>query len=426
MCGLDDNRSKLLTATVGGLAYGGEFICEVSTPEILAGKKAFVRGVAPGEVIQAEVLKEKERYLHAKLLKVINARNERVVAACKYYSKCGGCDLQHIEIESQREIKLKMVETMLERQAKVKPQNGVELLGSKLSGYSYKRRVTLHLNQSGQIGFYKKKTREIVSINECLIATDKINKAIVLISKHSMLLSKFFSEIFIEEIEDKPYLAFIVPKNLKPNLKELTSTLKRLKDFPSFRVLHKGSEILTQSNFNLHENNPFPVACFSQGNSEGNKALVDCVLSNISETEVTDLYAGAGNFSLPLAQAGCRVNSVDLEHELIEFAKKKAFEQNLSESISFHCMSCADYIKRNKLTSTVLLDPPRTGASEVVKTIDPNTVKKIVYVSCNLPTLCRDLNYLVRLGYTLQKVYFIDMFAQTHHVETVSILDCAK
>lgn len=112
--------------------------------------------------------------------------------------------------------------------------------------------------------------------------------------------------------------------------------------------------------------------------------------------EVTDLYAGAGNFSLPLAEAGKFVDAVELDPELVALGERLAFSNRIAAGrITFTQSTCEQYVKRNALESLgYYFNPPRTGADAVAKVVDPKITKQIVYVSCGLPTLCRDAKTL--------------------------------
>ena len=165
------------------------------------------------------------------------------------------------------------------------------------------------------------------------------------------------------------------------------------------------------------------VGHFSQVNEAGNAVLQTLVKSCFTSGEdILDLYAGAGNFSFPLAEMGCKVRAVEVDPVLVKNGKQIAAGLALSGSIEFFESSCERYVTREKIPPAVLLDPPRAGAKGVVVNLDPKRTRKIVYVSCNLPSLSRDLGILVEKGYVLERVSVVDMFSQTHHVETVSIL----
>jgi 23S rRNA (uracil1939-C5)-methyltransferase len=161
-------------------------------------------------------------------------------------------------------------------------------------------------------------------------------------------------------------------------------------------------------------------------NLEGNDLLKDKVSSLVTHRDVTDLYAGAGNFSIPLAKRDHFVDAVELDPELIAFGRLAAFKNGIADNrLTFIEESCERYVKTHKLKTSVLLDPPRSGADAVAKVLNPNITRQVVYVSCSLPTLCRDVKTLADKGYSLVEMWVVDMFSQTYHVETISLLEAA-
>jgi 23S rRNA (uracil1939-C5)-methyltransferase len=171
----------------------------------------------------------------------------------------------------------------------------------------------------------------------------------------------------------------------------------------------------------------FPSGHFSQVNEEGNAELRAAVVERVSNREVLELYAGAGNFSLALAQRGHTVTAVEADAELVRYGKREALSHGLAESLNFQHSSCEKFMKSaHVLPKTLLLDPPRGGAKAALERIAARGVEEVVYVSCNLPTLARDLGLLAAQGFEVQEVLVIDMFAQTHHVETVSTAVMAR
>jgi len=165
------------------------------------------------------------------------------------------------------------------------------------------------------------------------------------------------------------------------------------------------------------------VGHFAQVNPQGNELLKQLVLDLAIGKEICELYAGAGNLSLMLAQAGRRVEAVETDEQLVKFGEKQARALKLERHLTFFNLSAERFVKEHSLLPTVILDPPRGGAKEVVKYFRPGKVKNIVYVSCNLPTLCRDLKTLVEAGYSLERVLVLDMFPQTGHVEIIAGLN---
>jgi 23S rRNA (uracil1939-C5)-methyltransferase len=140
---------------------------------------------------------------------------------------------------------------------------------------------------------------------------------------------------------------------------------------------------------------------------------------------VLDLYSGAGNFSLPLSKSSKRVISVEVNKKAAELAKKSAGLNGLS-NIEFHNVSCAEYLNSTDSVAgsvdIVLLDPPREGAKDAIAGIAHLSPKKVIYVSCDPATLARDIKLLIEAGYRLERLKPFDMFPQTYHIESLSLL----
>ncbi|MCB0311099.1 MAG: class I SAM-dependent RNA methyltransferase, partial [Bdellovibrionales bacterium] len=384
------------------------------------------REVATGELVRGKLLYEKQNLAFGELLKVLEPSAERVAPPCEYFGACGGCDLQHLSIEAQRRAKLEMISTMLKHQAGVEPADEVRILGSDLPAFNYKRRITLHLNKGGELGFFQRKTRKVIDMRECMLSTPLINQCIEQLQPFKVQLAPEFFEVFIEELEDQAHLTFIVPPHKRFAGRDFRPALSEVrKIFPFLRVLYREELLFLQQNF--EEIDPsdlenLPVARFSQGNAAGNDLMVKKVLEYVDTEEVMDLYSGAGNFAIPLAQKGHKVVAVEVDKVLHASALAQASELGLSEQIEFIRKSCEKFAKKGEFSPTVVLDPPRCGAQLVAEKLHPDATKKIIYVSCSLPTSCRDIKILCERGFRLQSVEFIDMFAQTHHVELISVL----
>ena len=421
------NRERLLTVEVDGLTYGGAFIGRIVDGEAgQIGKKTFVRDTVPGEKILATVVEEKKSYSESELTEILVESPSRIVAPCAYYLKCGGCDIQHIELSVQREVKRKMVEDTLKFQGKIVPKNGVKLVGEKLAGFGYRKRVTLHLNEDGNLGFYRQKSGDVVQIGKCLLGSDVVNDGIQKVIPHARSLAKLVGGVLLEDHSKELFIVLKIREDSThtdlpvAQKEDIAATIK------NFDVVYRKNVVSSYRNGRIvgKENiGSSSLGHFSQVNEEGNSILIDIVKEKVTSKKVTDLYAGSGNFSIPLASIGCQVDAVELDPVLAFHGEGLAASAKLSESVRFFSTSAEKFVKSNMLQPTVVLDPPRAGAKEVVKAFKQKKVKQVVYVSCNLPSLCRDLKTLSDSGYEILETSVVDMFSQTHHVETVTVCE---
>jgi 23S rRNA (uracil1939-C5)-methyltransferase len=150
--------------------------------------------------------------------------------------------------------------------------------------------------------------------------------------------------------------------------------------------------------------------------------MIHFLIEHVQGDSVTDLYAGAGNISIPLALSGRKVVAVEVDPHLVAFGEYRAKDAGVADRLTFHTKSCEKWVEKNQTEPTVVLDPPRGGALEVCKRLDPKTSPHLLYVSCYPPTFARDVQVLQEHGYTLKETHVLDMFPQTYHSELIGVL----
>jgi len=418
--------NSIITVELDSLAVGGECVGRVTAgPQALLGKKAFVPWAVPGELVEARLLEDHKKYLRTEALEVKRASPARVDAACPLFRQCGGCQLQHIDLKAQRDFKRGMVESMLRHQANLTPLAGVALIGGDLPGFDYRRRITLHVSSDGKIGFYRCGSGDVVDMENCPISSQAINAAFCQWKRLFQEAASYLASVVLEDRMGRVALGL----NLRepPDRHQLPAELlRKFKDeAPDLSVLASGKPVFSQMREGLRgvAGDAIPIGAFSQVNHDANLLLRETVVSEVRGEEITDLYAGSGNLSFPLAAQGRRVVAVESDRRLVVAGQDIAKDRKLGSGITFVNQSCESYVQEHALCEVVLLDPPRSGAKEVVRFIDPAVSTQVIYVSCNLPSLCRDLAALHAQGYTLKRTLVLDMFPQTHHVETISILE---
>ena len=393
---------------IRALAYGGALIGEVvAGPPEQIGKKAFVPFSAPNELIEIHITKEEKRLLHGQINSILESSPNRRAAPCPYFTTCGGCDLQHLDIAQQRQLKVEMVETTLRNQGGIVPINGVQLSTAELPEFGYRRRITLHLSNAGSLGFYRAGSGDVVPITKCLIASDAINHALTRLLSVTAELAPLTGTIVVEEDDAGFVSVLLIPRPASSAGSVIPRKVLEL--FPRISLRGRSSQGSEDQ----------IIGHFSQVNATGNQELIRLVCAAVGGSTVTDLYAGAGNFSIPLAKMGLSVHAVELDNALVLAGERAAKSAGLT-GVKFTQSSCEQFVKKSPLTPSVVLDPPRGGASHVVKRLHPSKTQEIIYVSCNLPSLVRDLKILKASGYKIAHTTVVDMFSQTHHVETVT------
>ncbi len=419
----DGTKSQIVQVKIDALAFGGAGIGTVSKgSEQQVGKKAFVPYVVPGELVEGVVIDEKPRYLQVRLINVLEDSPNRRHPPCPVFGECGGCALQHIDGESQRQEKLNLLRQMVLKQAGVEPLHPIELLGAQLPFYHYRRRISLHLDEGGRIGFFKVGSGDLVCIQECLLASPPINQTLKILLAQPRCELVVVAGIVLEEHCQNVFAVI----ELKDKIAQRQAVINRLiellrNQLCNFQIRSRKEILYCQESFKRRALPSLPVGHFSQVNAEGNALLVGTVIENMRNDKVTDLYAGAGNFSIPLAKNGKNVVAVEIDQKLVDYGRVLAESESVSDRLSFVRASTESFLKSNRLTETVLLDPPRSGAVKVVSALNPSDTKELFYVSCNLPTLVRDLKVLHQKDFVLEKLIMIDMFPQTSYMETVAV-----
>ena len=411
-----------IAVSITSLASGGSFVGTITAPENHAGKKAFIPYTAPGENVTATITLNKKSFVNGMLVSVANPSSERVTPPCPVFGQCGGCDLQHINLPKQRSLKSQMVADLLRVHGGIEVPGDVQVLGDDLPGLNYRRRMSFHINKKGEFGLYRKHARSIVEIDHCPISTPAINTCL---QENLQLFRECAPECETVTIEDHDEGIFIALEVHPRNDKALTTLVPKpafqelIKRIPNVQVNYRHKPIFKAEG---RATDAPPVGHFSQNNRLANDLMIEYIKEHVTTERVTDLYAGAGNISIPLAEAGHIVTAVELDPHLVAFGQSRAAERGLNEILTFYHTGCEKWIDGGTPDATVVLDPPRSGALEVCQRFSPSVSNKLVYVSCYPPTFARDVQVLVERGYKLESVKMLDMFPQTYHAELIGVL----
>lgn len=419
--------SNLACVRCLALAHGGAMVCEiVAGDKEQIGKKAFVTGLVPGETADVLINEDRGSFVHAELVAIRERSAERIEPPCPVFGRCGGCDLQYLPIAAQRELKRSMFESTLQRQGKLSLPHAVEIFGSDLPAYNYRRRISLHISRTGEIGFFRESSGEVVSFSRCLIASERLNELLTAVVPVAREIAEPIGGVALEEFAGTAVPVFQLRDQLgEGELDELMLSLERT--FETGKIYFRG-RMQRQWYRDLSPSAAAEFSTlshFSQINEAGNKVLVDRVTAAFArQKEISEFYAGAGNFTLALGRAGKLIDAIEVDPKLTALGNELAQKESLS-NVSFINSSVERFIDNSwhMLRSAVLLDPPRSGARALCEQLSADQVEQIVYVSCALPTLARDLALLVKNGFSISSVGVVDMFAQTHHIESVTVLE---
>lgn len=385
-------------------------------------KPFFIANTLPGEVVKVKILEEKKKYGIGEVESFIKISEKRVKPQCPYFEVCGGCDLQHIKYEDQLTYKkLKIVEIMKKfagiNEEKIKP-----IISSENPLY-YRNKVTFQIDNG--VGFYGKKSNDLILVDYCFLVTDKINKILKLLN--TLPLSNI-EKIIVKSDKKINEIMVILEANGKVDKEKIIDILKEhvtsiiLKDETSEHVLY-GNEyiIFSLGNYNF-EVSP---SSFFQVNLEQCEKLYETIVKQAEITKediVLDLYCGTGTIGIYVSEFAKKVYGIEINSDAVLNANANK-KRNKVENIEFQCGDCGKVINRLKIKPNIIIvDPPRRG-------LDKNTIsqllkwksRKIVYVSCDPITLARDLK-LLQEKYHVEMITPVDMFPNTAHVECVCLL----
>ncbi len=408
------------------------------------GKKVFVAGALDGEEVRFIRRKRRRNFDEAELLEVLIASPDRVEARCEVFGRCGGCSLQHISAEHQREIKSQTLRDNLERIGGVSPVEWLEpLVGEE---WHYRRRGRLAVKDvpgKGRVlvGFRERHAPFITDMRRCEVLAKPVDDLIEPLSElvGGLSIRARLPQIEVAVADNAVALVFRVldpPSDADKTLlvefgrRHRVAVWLQPGGLDSLEALDADAESHALS-YSLPEFDieiAFEPIDFVQVNAEINRRMVSRAIELLEpgeEDRILDLYCGIGNFSLPLARRGGTVLGIEGESSLVARAKANA-DRNGLDNVDFQCADLAEIDGKESWLKAgwdrLLLDPARSGAAAVVAEMKRIGPERIVYVSCHPGTLARDAGTLVKEhGYTLALAGIIDMFPHTAHVESIAV-----
>ena len=420
------------------------------------GYTLFIDGALPQEELRVRIERCEKRYGYAKLLEVKQVSAARTEPVCEHYAHCGGCSAQHMEYDYQLAAKSEMVADYFYKNAKLELQVP-KTLGAKNPWHS-RNKTSLPVREKNgevQIGFYRKRSHNIVDVRHCPIASVQMDTILALLRRwmadHSIkayneqLHSGTLRHIVVRNNVHQELMVVLVTNG--PDLPAADALISVLRaEVPGFVSLYQNintqpnNVILGQQNRLLYGKmvleQPLCGLCFEisplsflQVNTELTETLYQTAIqmARISKEDlVIDAYAGAGTISLIVAQYAKSVIGIELIPDAVENAKYNALKNSISNA-AFLCGKVEEELPRlvrEGISPTVLvLDPPRKGIEpNVLAAIRESLPQKILYISCNPATQARDVSAMLPLGYTLQAIQPVDMFCMSSEVETVALL----
>lgn len=428
------------TALIATVTHDGKGIATID------GKKVFIAGALAGEEVRFQRRKVRRNYDEAELLEVLQPSADRIEPRCAAYGVCGGCSLQHVSIERQRQIKQQSLRESLERIGHVEPQEWLEPVTAESWGYRRRARLTVKdVQAKGRtlVGFRERHAPFVADMHHCDVLAEPVGS---MLDELSALVGQLSIRARLPQIEVAvaDNAVGLVIRVLDPPTADDLLLLGHFGEQHQVRIYLQPGGLDTITLFypsepqpSLHYKLPdfdvvleFEPFDFVQINGPLNARMVALALEKMDlspDDKVLDLFCGLGNFSLPIARKAGEVLGIEGAAELVDRARANAALNGISNARFItadlsQIHGNESWIKET--WDTVLLDPARAGAIEVVSHMKALGPRRVVYVSCHPGTLARDANELVQnQGYRLVAAGILDMFPHTAHVESIAVFE---
>ncbi len=355
----------------------------------------FVPLSAPGDRLSVRLAQVKGRTAFAEIKEVIEPSPSRVEPPCKYFGICGGCDFQQLSYEAQLAAKVDIIKDSLHRIGKIDFAGEIPIIPS-TKPFGYRSRAQWHLDtRNKKIGYFRRGSHEVIDVDHCPILDPVLDETLSELRADLDWANFWAEEGVIEAAVGSD--------------EEISLNSNDLPDPVQINVAAAGERFA------------FDAASFFQGNSSLVEKLIETAIGEASGKHAVDLYCGVGLFSLPLARQFENVTGVEGSGQAVGFAQQNVANAGL-ENLRLFQGGVDEFLSSHDVgpTDLVLLDPPRAGTEKgVIEKIIKLGPARISYVSCDPAILARDLRILLDSGFSIESITALDLFPQTHHVETV-------
>jgi 23S rRNA (uracil1939-C5)-methyltransferase len=410
----------------------------------VGGKAVFVDNAVPGELVEYSAYRKKPAWEAAQIVRIEQESAARISPRCVFFGTCGGCSMQHIEERAQVAAKQRVLEDALWHIGRVRPEAMLRPLHGLSWGYRHRARMSVRWvpKKGGSlVGFRERKSSFVTDMTSCEVLPPKVSD---LIGPLRALVDSLEMQGRVPQIEVAVGEALIVLV-LRVLVAPAAADCERLRRFAERHGvqlwLQPGGPDSARAFWppdspDLYYTLPeyglriaFGPTDFTQVNHAVNRLLVGRALSLLDPKpgeRIADFFCGLGNFTLPIAGRGAEVLGVEGSSSLVARAQENARANGLSDRCRFAVADLFDAAACAGLPACdkVLLDPPREGAIELVKSFAAQPPSRIVYVACDPATLARDSGVLVHTqGYRLAAAGVVNMFPHTSHVESIALLE---
>ena len=414
-------------------------------------KIVFVEGAMEGEEVIIKITAIHSKFCFAETIKILSKSEHRIESKCPYSSLCGGCDLLHMDYETECKIK----ENKIRQTLRKFEYNQMPIIkNDNTFGYRNKIMVPFRKDEEGDViyGFYEKMTHNVISMDKCIISNNKANQILAFIARYLSIFNisiydeqndkGLFKEVMIRNTSLNEYMVVLVVtkdydfsnlieylnkefSEIKSIWLNINSKLTNVVLSNDYKLLY-GNEVITEDILGLKFN--VSAASFMQVNHDNCEKLYSeaIKLADLnSNMNVIDAYCGMGSITLNIAKYVKHVYGIEVVEAAIINANNNKKLNNIN-NVDFICGKCEDEIKKlvsKEKIDCIFFDPPRKGCEKsFLDTVISMQIPKIIYISCNIATAARDIDILEKAGYKLISATPCDLFSKTSHVETVCLL----
>ena len=412
----------------------------------LEGKTIFVEGALPLEEVEYSSYRKKPSYEQAQTTRILKASGDRVTPACPHFGVCGGCSMQHADHPAQVAAKQRVLEDNLWHIGRIHPEQLYPPIYGQPWGYRHRARLSARLvpKKGGMlVGFHERRSSYVADMRECRNLPKHISDLLLPLRE---LIGAFSAPDRMPQVEvavgtDVTVLVFRILESLSANDETL---LRAFGDRHNVQIWLQPKGPDTVFRFHPVDGQPlsyklpefglelfFSPTEFTQVNPGINQVLIRRAMGLLDPQpgeRIADMFCGLGNFTLPIARLGADVVGIEGSQALVERAAQNAAANGLSERTSFGVANLFEATEESIAAlghfDKMLIDPPREGALELVKSLGANGPRRIVYVSCSPATLARDTAILTsQQGYRFRGAGVVNMFPNTSHVESIALFD---
>ena len=418
----------------------------------------FIENALPGETVEVMITHTGRKMGHGYAVNILEKSPHRVEIIDAIHTQSGTMPLQHLTYDQQLKFKQNQVEKLLKKVGGLEDVTVLETIGmSDPFGYRNKAQIPVReINGQLTTGFYKKKSHDLIPIEDFVIQDPEIDKAIIKVRdilrqhdvsaydeknhtgdiRHIIVRRGHFTEELMIILVTRTFVlpnAKEIVKAIQEMMPNVVSIVQNINSDKTNVILGKQAMVLFGKDYYTDElmGHTFKVShqSFYQVNSVQTEKLYSVAVeyANLTGSEtVLDAYCGIGTMTLGLAEKAKQVYGVEIVPQAIDNAKTNAADNQMT-NVEFEVADAGEWlVKKAKAgfkVDVVVVDPPRKGlAPEFIDSVLEIQPERVVYVSCNPSTLARDLKLFDEGGYKVEEVQPVDMFPQTHHIESVTKL----